>query len=100
MPMSVTVLFSEVTQCNLLMKVFYSIVWSSVDTNRYYHIAKHKEPARLNNSNGAMNMGVGVRPLAEQGPTKVVSPCKLNVTFCIYINIIIVTVIITRPLGS
>lgn len=77
MPMSVTVLFSEVTQCNLLMKVFYSIVWSSggggergqggVDTNRYYHIAKHKEPARLNNSNGSMNMGVGVRPLAEQG---------------------------------
>lgn len=38
-----------------------------MDTNRYYHIAKHKEPARLNNSNGAMNMGVGVRPLAEQG---------------------------------
>lgn len=73
MPMSVTVLFSEVTQCNLPMKVFYSIVWSSVDTNRYYHIAKHKEPARLNNSNGAMKMGVGggvrggVRPLAEQG---------------------------------
>lgn len=44
-----------------------------MDTNRYYHIAKNKEPARLNNSNGAMNMvmggGVrgGVRPLAEQG---------------------------------
>lgn len=98
MPMSVSI--SEVTQCNLLLKVFYSIVWSSVDTNRYYHIAKHKEPARLNNSNGVMNMGVGVRPLAEQGPTKVVSPCKLNVKFCIYINIIIVTVIITRPFGS
>lgn len=61
MPVSVTILFSEVTQCNLLMKVFYSmsIVWSrgggergqgGVDTNRYYHIAEHKEPARLNNS--------------------------------------------------
>lgn len=35
-------------------------------------------------------MGVGVRPLAEQGPTKVVSPCKLLVKF-LFISILLLS---------